>query len=94
MAFIVSMTFDLDSINPQSPALGVCALTQMERLARYRELAADARRLAKASPREAQHCYLLASEWWRELATDLENHMARENTAGVVADLDAYNSAI
>jgi hypothetical protein len=71
------MTFAHESIN--SPMPGVSPLGQLERLARYRALAAGARLLAKASPKETQHCYLLASEWWRELAMDLENHIAREN---------------
>jgi hypothetical protein len=76
------MTFAFESLRPQPHTPGVSQLAQLERLARYRELAADARRCAKTSPKETQHCYLLASEWWRDLATDLENHIARADAKG------------
>ena len=75
------MTLGLRSTNRETPMLRSSRLAQLERLARYRELAGEAGRLAKASPKERQHCYLLAAEWWRELATDLENHLARESKA-------------
>jgi phytoene/squalene synthetase len=55
------------------PTPEIVALTPVEQLKRYRQLAADAEQWASTSPAPAHRPYLPMAERWRKLADEIES---------------------